>query len=372
MIIGIDCNALTRGGATGVERYVRTLVMEMMKVPLAAGDRVLLYASEVPSTIPHPLPPGFAWRVLPFALPKGWTHIRLSWELLRNPPDVLFVPGHEVPRYVGKKTKVVTTVHDVAFRRVPTAYPPSARRRQEWAVRRAAKVARRIIAISETTKHDLVELYGVPADRIAVTPLAVDTAPFAMTEGAMRDVLQKYRLAPQRYFFYVGRLEEKKNIVSLVRAFAELKRQLGIGHPVELILAGTFGFGKERIMRAVGAANDVRTLGYVPDADAAALTRGALALCLPSLYEGFGLPILEGFAAHVPVIASDIPSSREVAEDASLFVEPTDVPGWVRAMQRCLFEADLRASLAAKGDERLRAFSWGDTAAKTWQALRSV
>lgn len=371
MLIGIDCNALTRGFATGVERYVRTLIIELMKTSLAPGDRVRLYVSSIPKET-MALPDGWEWRVLPFGMPKGWTHVRLSWELVRNPPDVLFVPGHEVPLFVSKKTKVVATVHDVAFRRVPSTYPPRARRRQEWAVRRAVKRATRLIAVSETTKRDLVELYGVNQEKISVTPLAVDTTQFVMTEGAMRDILQRYRVAPGKYFFFVGRLEEKKNVAALVDAFAEMRRKLGVGHPVELLLAGTPGFGGERILRAVARATGVRTVGFVPDADAAALMRGARALCFPSLYEGFGLPILEGFAAGVPVIASDIPSSREVAGDAALFVAPDDVPGWTKAMERCLFGADVRATFIAKGNEQLQKFSWTATADATWNVLRKL
>lgn len=367
---GIDAHLLLRKEATGVPRYARQLLLAMMQTPLLEGEKVILYAhSAKPEDFT--LAPGWTWKIISWPFARGWTHGGLSYELIRHPVDVVFVPGHEVPTFFNKKkTQMVTTIHDVAFRRVPESYSDANRLRQDWAVRGAVKKATRIISVSESTKRDLIELYRAPAEKIAVTPLAVNAADYRLTEETRREVLQRYRLSPGKYFFFVGRLEEKKNVAVLVEAFAELKRKLGLGHPLELILAGTPGYGSERILRAVARASGVRTVGFVSDADSAGLMRGALALCFPSKYEGFGLPILEAFAANTPVIASDIPSSREVAGEAAMFVPVENIPAWTSAMEQCLMTADLRAELIAKGQAQLQKYSWSATASATWAVLR--
>lgn len=372
MLYGIEVNALTLDKKTGVERYVDCLLRAMMAVPLQEGDRVRLYVAKRPQNIPE-LPAGFEWRELGFALPKGWTHLRLSWELFRSPPDVFFNPSHEVPMFVAKRTRVVSTVHDLAFRRVPDAYPPKGRRRQELAIARAVKKAKRLLAISEATKRDLVELVHADPAKVVVTPLAVHAEDYAVTSSAMDDVLQRYRLAPQRYVLFVGRLETKKNIVTLLRAFSEVKKELGVGHPLELVLAGKWGYGEAAIRQTLVAKGEgVRVLGFTPDEDVAALYAGALGFCFPSRYEGFGMPVLEAAAAGVPVIASDIPALREVMGDAALYAPATDVVAWTGALRRLVFEPELRAACVEKGRARVALFSWELTAKKTWEALRSV
>lgn len=368
---GIDANALLRPTQTGVERYVARLLAAMQKTSLSADERVRLYVARRPDK--PSLPEGWEWRVLPFAFPRGWTHIRLSWELRRRPPTVFFSPAHEVPLGVGKKTRVVSTVHDLAFDVVPWVYPRDGVRRQHWAIRRAVKKARKLLAISETTRHDVQTHYKVALERIALTRLGVDAARFAVSDAAVEATLRTYRLARNGYLFYVGRLEEKKNIVTLLRGFAECKRTLGVGHPLMLVLAGDYGFGKARIVRALQQyGRDVLVTGFVPDEDIAGLMKGALALCFASHYEGFGLPVLEAFAAGTPVIASDIPAFREVAGDAALFASPHAPGDWAQAMHRMVLEAATRAELAHKGSARVGEFGWDKTAAATWEALRAV
>lgn len=377
MRYGIEVNALTLDKKTGVERYVDRLLRAMMLVPLREGDSVMLYVSKLPAAS-YQLPAGWEWRVLPFAFPKGWTHARLSWELLRHPPDVFFNPSHEIPLFVSKKTRVVSTVHDLAFHRVPDAYPPANRRRQETAIRRVVKKATRILAISEATKRDLIELVHADAAKITVTPLAVDANDFAIAPIVRDAVLARYRLSPERYVLFVGRLEEKKNVITLIRAFTELKKELGVGHPLELVLAGKWGYGEQRIKNVLMESRSaskgvlVHVLGFVPDADMAALYAGALCLCLPSLGEGFGLPVLESAAAGTPVIASDIPALREVMGDAALFAPATDVVAWTHALRRLVFEPAMAAMCVEKGKVRVAAFSWDATAQKTWDALHNV
>lgn len=363
---GIAVNSLNASRHTGVERYLAELLRAMMRTPLNADERVVLYAAAVPKGFAQ-LPQGWEWRILPFQ--KGWTHVRLAWELFRHPPDVFFNPTHEVPRGIRRKTRVVTTVHDLAFARFPGLYPRTAMRRQAWALRRAVARSSTLLAISDTTRRDLVERYHVPEERIAVAPLGVHASQFA--GAASEDVLRRYRLTPGGYVLYVGRLEGKKNVATLVRGFGELRRSCSM--PVELALVGGWGFGKERIARALEEVGEsARLLGYVADEDLPHVYRGALAFCFPSYYEGFGLPVLEAFAAGVPVIASTAPALVEVAGDAARYASPDDAHAWCEALRELIEHPEERARLAAFGHAAVSRYTWDATASKTWDALRGV
>lgn len=365
---GIDAHALLRAKATGVERYVSALLGEMMKLPLRADERVVLYGNG-PKPVALELPTGWSWKELKW-IGRGWTHGRLSLEMVMHPPTVLFVPAHEIPAYVRSSTKVVTTIHDVVFKRVPSTYSTKGRARQEAAVRRAAARANKILAVSEATKLDLAEFYRVSPERVSVTHLAPSVVA-APAEGA----LERHHVRPKNYFVFVGRLEAKKNIAHLVKAFALVKRKLGQGHPLKLVLVGSFGFGEQDIHWAIknsGFANDILLLGYIPDADVSALLKESLGYVFPSLGEGFGIPVLEAMQAGAPVIASDIPALREVGGEACLYASPTDVAAFALALEQFVFDESLRSDFAEKGRRRLQEFSWHKTAAITWEALRSV
>ena len=371
IVYGIDGNALLRERPTGVERYVHNLLQAMMRQPLGADEQVVLYAAG-PQPQSLALPQGWRWKELKYFLPKGWTHVRLSAELLLSPPDVFFCPAHEIP-LLHRKCKIVTTVHDVVFRDVPTAYSPKLLRRQEWAVKRMVKQAETILTVSEATKQALIHHYK--ADEESVFPTLL--APTASVEKptSAEEVLRKYSLTTGQYVLFVGRIETKKNPVSLVRAFLELKRRYGQGHPLILVMAGGMGYGGEealRLAKSSAFAHDIRWLGYVPDQDVPELMRNALTFVFPSLGEGFGIPVLEAMSYGAPVITSDIPPMREVAAEAALFVPPLDVAHLTAAIERFMLEPQTVEEYRARGRERVSAFSWDTTAKATWDALRNT
>ena len=368
---GIDAHLLLREHTTGVPRYAWLLLQHMMTKPLQDGERVILYGHAAqPSDLV--LPTGWSWSVLHWPIPRGWTHGRLSLEMMMHPPDVLFVPGHEVPLFVRKSTKVVTTLHDVAFRTTPEVYDPSSRRRQEMAVQQAIRRATIITSPSEATKHDLVHLYGMKPERIVVTPLAPTILP---TNSDASDLLRRLQIGDGQYVLSISRLEKKKNTALLIRAFAALKRKLGKGHPLKLVLAGTFGYGEQEIRHAItqeGVHDDVRLTGYVSDDDASLLLSHALCFAFPSRAEGFGIPVLEAMAHGTPVVSVNIPAIREVAGDAAVLVSPNDAAALMSAMERMLFDPSLRNDYRARGSEHVKRFSWDATAETTWLALRSA
>ena len=164
---GIDAHLLLRKERTGVPRYAGLLLQHMMAMPLLSEEAVVLYGHG-PQPTDLMLPDGWRWKILHWPIPRGWTHGRLSWEMLVHPPDVLFVPGHEVPAGVQKRTRVVTTIHDVAFRTVPDVYDASSRRRQEMAVQQAIRRAAIILTPSEATKQDAMNILEIEEKKLKV------------------------------------------------------------------------------------------------------------------------------------------------------------------------------------------------------------
>ncbi|MFH1712151.1 MAG: glycosyltransferase family 1 protein [Patescibacteria group bacterium] len=370
---GIDANALTRPSRTGTERYVSSLLREMMKFPLQQDEEVILYSSG-PIDEFRQLPAGWSLRVLNWPPKKVWTHARLSWELIRRTPNVFFTPAHEIPRFY-RRTKIVSTVHDVAFCIVPEVYSETSRRRQEWAVKRAIREADHLITVSNTTKQDLESIYHVPSSKITATQLAIEPDDFQVSEEKKRFVLQKYRLSRKKYFITIGRVEQKKNVLMLIDAFSEFKRSRPSDDPIELVFGGSVGFGEDVIMAKINASavkESIKLLGYIPEEDLAGLVSGALAYVFPAHYEGFGIPALEAMAAEVPLIASDIPALREVAGEAAIFASPQSIGQWAGAMKKISDQEVDIDELVERGRERVGQFSWEKTAQKTWEVLRSL
>lgn len=357
MILGIDVNALARDQYTGVENYVFELISEMKKQPLREGERVFLYSSKVVSSLGD-LPAGWEWKILTLpVIKKGWTHLRLSFELLVNPPDIFFSPAHEIP-LGALRTTIVNTIHDIAFVHVPEVYTFLVRLRQRLAIWWAVRVADKILCVSETTRNDLVNFYKVPIDRMRVTRLG------------MRRIGVEPNVKKPHYLLAVGRVETKKNIEFLIDFFDEYCA-LRPESDLRLKIAGKPGTGSDRIVERIQRSkfkDRIEILGYVDGM--ADLLSGAWVYVFPSTYEGFGLPALEAMDAGVPVIASDIPALREVCKDSAMFASPTDAEAWIDALEA--MTDDNRALLIKKGKERVQAFSWEKTAQKTWKAIRDI
>jgi glycosyltransferase involved in cell wall biosynthesis len=310
-------------------------------------------------------------KTLKWPLPFGWMKGRVSWEMLRRKSDVLLVPAQGIA-LVGK---VAAVIHDVGFRRYPSLYAPADRKRQLRETKLVVKRAKKIFVVSEFTKREVMELYKVAADRLVVAPNAVDTSVYRkLDEATVAPVLQRHRLG-RNFFLYVGRLDAKKNVKTLIRAFELFKAVRGVGDPFELVLVGSPGFGFAEIRTYVErstASKDVRTLGYLETGEIAALMNAATAFVFPSWYEGFGVPPLEAAACGAPLIVSDIGAHREVLGEAALFVSPNEPESWGRALQRMVVEQGLDWQLRAKGYERAAAYSWEKTAGIVLETLRGM
>ncbi len=364
-----SANALQR---TGVENYAFHLIQAMKNHPLQDGERVVLYSYEPLRAELGILPAGWSSKVLKWPLRMGWMSFRVTFALRRDRPDVFFVPAQAIPT---SKVPIVTTIHDVGFRVVPEVYDPAVLKRLVSKTGSAIARARHLMVVSQATKRDLTEHYGVAPDRMTVTPLAADTNIYKRLDAeVVRAVQQKYRIA-QRFFLTVGRMESKKNISTLIRAFDLFKAHRGSGDPYELVLVGAPGYGYSEIKSYIDASphkNQIRELGYLPDEEVAALMNAATAYVFPSWFEGFGIPNLEAMACATPLITSDLPAHREVVADAGVFVKANDPEAWAREMTAIIDNAPAQQQLIERSAQRVQEFSWDRTAVQTWDVLRSL
>jgi glycosyltransferase involved in cell wall biosynthesis len=354
--IGIDASRATRARRTGTENYARQLILALLAA--GSGDAFTLFFRD------HPPAGDFAaadQRVIPF--PRLWTHVRLSLELLRRPrPDVLFIPAHVLP--LAHPLPSVVTVHDLGYRYFPDAHPWAQRRYLDWSTRYSARAATRVIADSLATRDDLVKFYEVPPEKISVVYPGRDES---LGPADPAPVLARHGLAGD-YLLHVGTLQPRKNLIRLIEAAATLRPRWPA---LTLVLAGRAGWLAEPILAlARRHAGWVRLLDYVPEADLPGLYSGARAFVYPSLYEGFGFPVLEAMACGTPVICANTSSLPEVAGDAALLVNPTDTAALAAAIERALAAPPLRAELAAKGLAQVQKFSWQRTAGETLKVLK--
>ena len=362
MRIGIDASRAALARRTGTERYAR----ELIRALLAAGSRhtFTLYfrgappAGAFPGAFPAP-----KQRVIPF--PRLWTHIRLSLELLARPrPDVLFVPAHVLP--LVHPLPSVVTVHDLGYRYFPGAHPLGQRLYLDWSTRFSARAATRVIADSLATRGDLARFYGIPPEKVTVVYPGRDESLAPADPAAVRARCN----LPEDYLLHVGTLQPRKNLIRLIQAVEALRPRWPA---LSLVLAGRRGWLAEPILAlARQHADFVRLLDYVPEADLAGLYSGARAFVFPSLYEGFGFPVLEAMAGGTPVICANTSSLPEVAGEAALLVDPASTADLAGAIERVLAEPVLRAELSAKGRLQAQRFSWQRAAAETLAVLEQA
>lgn len=361
MLIGIEATRANRFKKTGVEWYAHHLIQALKRLPASQDHSWLLYGNE---SLAHGLQTGPSnWHEARLSwLPKYlWTQLRLSVEMVRHPPDALFVPAHVLPRVIPKRT--VVTIHDIGFHRHPELYPDRQRRYHEWTTRDIVKRAARILTVSHFSKNELIEHYGADPERVIVTYPGIDHERY-------RPVASE---SPSPYLIYVGRLEEKKNVGVLVKAFYEYKRLRGEDDPLSLVLVGMPGAGYEKIERLIEdgpCPESVKIAGYVSEQEKIALISGASALVHPSWYEGFGFTPLEAMACGAPVICSKAGSLMEVVGvENALWFDPTDAYSLIEAIEALTEHPSLRDDLRRRGLERVKRYDWRRTAEETFEAL---
>lgn len=390
MIIGIDASRANEKNRTGTEWYSYH-VIQQLKTIIPAEHRVILYSKEPLRDGLEQLPPNWSSRVLQWRPGLLWTQLRLSIEMVLNRPDILYVPAHTIP-FIHPK-KVITVLHDIGFERANELYNDkqigyqssvsktiinvlvriltlgkySAREQDyhRFSARLALRAASHIITVSQFSKKEMKEVYGVADDFVTVIPNGFNAREYTKT-----DILERKHIRSP-YIFYVGRLEEKKNTLRLIEAFAILRKNYHFKG--QLVLAGSPGYGYNHIQEAIhrNALEDaVIETGWVSDQDVATLLTQASCFVLPSLYEGFGIPVLEAMNAKTPVACSAIPALQEVCEDSALYFPPKNPAEIAKTINTVLSDTSVATVLVEKGSERIRFFSWKKTAEKTWTILQ--
>ena len=361
--IGIDYRpALSR--STGVGRYVSGLVGALARID-RQNAYVLFSSSFRERATAGALPSNFELmdRRIPVSL------LNTLWHRLELPSlDVLAGRSFDIshsphPLILPTRGRTVVTIHDIFFYRHADATRGEVRRDYAPLVKAHAARADAIVTGSRATKEELVRDLGVTEEKIQLTPYGIDPEGF-LARPDEEQTAAAYQL-PSAYVLSVATLEPRKNLPLLVEAVGQLVRQ---GWEGSLLIAGGPGIDEEEIDRAIDRAQldtRVRKLGYVPPQHLPTLYRRARVLASVSLCEGFGFPVLEAMACGVPVVASDIPTHREVAEKAAVYVEPLRPESIASGIARAWSDDDLRYRLVQHGSQRVKLFSWDETARKT-------
>ena len=268
--------------------------------------------------------------------------------------------------------KSVVTIHDLNFYNIGHMMSKTKRIALQFFVTRSAKAADHIITVSEFSKKQIVEILGVPPEKVTVTYNAMKERPYHLVE--FEELKSKYNIR-QPYIFGLSSPSPHKNIANLVRGFALLKQRGA--NDLKLVLAGHLPKGSNDLTKALDDVNirvreDIIFVGYVPDSVLLSLYSYAEAFVFPSLYEGFGIPILEAFSCGTPVVCSKMAAIPEVAGDASLYFDPHNIEEIADAILKVLIDGSLRNELIERGKSRLELFSWEKTAEQTLAVYKKV
>lgn len=364
MRIALDCRTVT-APKTGDRTYALNLLRALARVD--AENEYLLYTWE-PTTLTEVGSSRFHPILLPASPRWSWTPVAFPLDLKRRKADLAHVQYLVPP---AAPCPVITTIHDVAFRRFPGLFPLKHRILLNALIPHAAHSAAAILTGSEATRQDLIQLLDVNPEKVVVTPYAADPIYQPMDQEAARRAVRQRLRVPSPYLLSVGVLQPRKNLPRLVRAYNLIAGRL----PHRLVLVGKEGWAGEELQAAIAEAPPGREpifTGYVPDADLPALYSGADLFVYPSLYEGFGLPPLEAMACGTAVITSNTSSLPEVVGDAGVTIDPTDTRALSEAMASLLMDESRRQALAAAGLARARRFSWERTARETVAVYRRV
>ncbi len=424
MVIGIDASRANRKYKTGTEWYSFYLIKKLAKLdsenkyilytdkPLTADlldlteDKITNHEIEDANSqsrhqiIKSPYN-NFKVKVLKWPFSFLWTQVRLSIEMLFCELDILFIPAHALPIIHPKKS--VVTIHDIGFEKIlglysldetysngkllPNLwcnfihlagrgkYTANALGYNKWSTKYSLKHAKKIIVVSNFSKNEIIDFYKTASEKLKVVHHGYNNKLYKKIneKSLTEDKLKEYGVEDD-YLLYVGRLEKKKNIAKLIYAYAIMREQNKNIAP-KLVLVGNVGYGFDEIKYAINEFNlgdEVIITGWVPEYDMSYFYNGAIAFVFPSLYEGFGIPLLQSMACGTPVVASKTASIPEVAGDSALYFNPEDVNDMSRALNSVITNQQLREQLIKKGFERTKKYSWEKCAKETLDVLTKV
>ncbi|HYP18990.1 MAG TPA: glycosyltransferase family 1 protein, partial [Chloroflexia bacterium] len=381
MRVGINAHLLSFSGSyrqAGLSRYIDELLFEL---PRVAPDL------QITGFTGNEAPPASALArrpsnltLAPSRFPTQRAPVRIAWEqavlpgaALRHRLDLLHCPVNVRPLLSPCPT--VVTIHDLVFLRSPQSFHPAKRRYLSAMTGWSARHASHVIAVSDSTRQDVIDLLGVRPSRVTTVHNGVGEQ-FKPLDAAERSAFQAQQGIVGRTILYVGTLEPRKNLPMLIRAFARLSEDPAF-EDVKLYIGGSKGWYYEEIFATaerlgLTQSGRVTFLGRVPDEQLPLWYNVATVVAYPSLYEGFGLPALEAMSCGTPVLASNASSLPEVVGSGGLLLDPADDAAWLDALRAVLSDDALRADLAGKALKQAAAFSWTRSARETAEVYRWV
>ncbi len=369
MKIGIDASRANNLQKTGVEWYAFNTIQELKKI-IPSTERVVLYTNKPLVGNLSDLPENWEEKVLHWFPKRFWTQIRLSLEMIFHRPDVLFIPAHVFPFIHPKKT--VMTVHDIAAHKFPESYNSFERWYSLWSAKKALKKLWQIFVPSEFVKKELIKVFGDEnIKKIIVIPHGInENFEIEKDLGQIDYILGEYNIK-KPYLLSTGRIETKKNTTRIIEAFEILKKDKKM-HDLSLVLVGGNGFGHEQVEEKIEKSEnkkDIKKLGWVESKDLPFILSGAEVFVFPSLYEGFGIPVLEAFASGVPAVISKESSLEEVSGGFALACDAKNVQNIVDTIKIFLSDNEIREKNIKSGLEQAKLFSWQKSAKEVWHSL---
>lgn len=370
MRIGIDCRTILSaetGELAGTAHYTSALVKHLLEID-KENEYVLFFDTRANADTYRQ--PNVEIVMLQQArMPLVMTHMRLARALHRAKLDLFHSPAHPLPLFY--RGRIVWTVHDLAIYDHPEWFPGGIR---QWfstrvTVPRGIRRAMKLIAPSESTKRDIIRLFKAPEEKVAVIYEGAPIGGIATAPSGLPPEAGRRNDSRNPYFLFIGTIEPRKNLVRLIDAFIRFRQMSKVN--CQMLLAGASGWNNDDIFMAIERANlklgkgSVQYLGYVSEEEKVALLKNATAFVWPSLYEGFGLPVLEAMEAGVPVITSKVSSIPEITGDAALLVNPESVEDITEAMERVISDRQLREQLKTRGANRAKQFTWEKAAKET-------
>lgn len=358
MIIGIDGNEANVGKRVGIGEYAFELLIQFKQFS-SSNLQFTIYLKNKP--LPDMPRESSNWKYRVIGPKKLWTQFRLPFELYfgDNKPDVFFSPSHYGPRFSPMQNAI--SIMDLSYVHYSGLFNKSDLYQLTSWTRYSAKKANKIFTISLASKNDIIREYKLPEDRVVVT-----------YPGVKKTLLMRKDKFNFDYILFVGTLQPRKNIVRLVDAFSRIAPK----HPnLKLLIVGKKGWLYDEILKAPAKYNvesDVKFLDFVEDSKMQNLYKDALCFVLPSLYEGFGLPVLEAMKSGCPVLLSDISSLPEAGGDAALYFKPEDPQDIANKIDKVISDPKLRESMVKKGYSQVKKFSWEKTAKETLKVLEGM
>ena len=363
MRIAIDAHSVGTG-LGGNESYATNLIEALAAVDDVNQYTLYVTRAEAVERFQNRWPNFSVRSTLPHT-PLIRIPLTLSAELRRNPVDVLHVQFTSPP---FSPCPVVVSIHDLSFEHLPQTFKWRSRKQLRITVRRSAREAARVIALSEFVRRDIIDSYSVPADHVSVIPLAApDHFGPVKDEDELQRVRQTYGIKDD-YILSVGSIQPRKNLSRLVAAYSRLRKAKPEVKLPKLVLVGKCAWLYDETLRTIKeleVSDSVILTGYVPEADLPALYSGATCFVYPSYFEGFGLPPLEAMQCGAPVIVGNKTSLPEVVGEAALLVDPFDIDALAAAIGSVVNDSQLRTELANKGLQRAKLFNWRTTARQT-------